>query len=96
MAVAVTAVSPWLWCCQAFRGRMESLAEQWRDLHARRAQLKAHVVTSGSTVKVPLAHLAHLGLLAHLARCPCSATVSTLGKSPGSALPAKPPLRMEL
>ncbi|NXT13038.1 CCD42 protein, partial [Prunella fulvescens] len=36
---------------QAFSGRMESLAEQWRDLHARRAQLKAHVVTSGTTVK---------------------------------------------
>ncbi|NXR80368.1 CCD42 protein, partial [Pycnonotus jocosus] len=36
---------------EAFTGRMESLTEQWRDLHARRAQLKAHVVTSGSTVK---------------------------------------------
>ncbi|XP_041261154.1 coiled-coil domain-containing protein 42 [Onychostruthus taczanowskii] len=35
----------------AFTDRMESLAEQWRDLHARRAQLKAHVVTSGATVK---------------------------------------------
>ncbi|NWT56556.1 CCD42 protein, partial [Erythrocercus mccallii] len=36
---------------QAFTERMEDLAEQWRDLHARRAQLKAHVVTSGTTVK---------------------------------------------
>ncbi|XP_041326872.1 coiled-coil domain-containing protein 42 [Pyrgilauda ruficollis] len=36
---------------EAFTDRMESLAEQWRDLHARRAQLKAHVVTSGATVK---------------------------------------------
>ncbi|XP_064584952.1 coiled-coil domain-containing protein 42 [Zonotrichia leucophrys gambelii] len=40
-----------LWCCQAFAERMKTLAEQWRDLHARRAQLKAHVVTSGATVK---------------------------------------------
>ncbi|XP_053850806.1 coiled-coil domain-containing protein 42 isoform X1 [Vidua macroura] len=36
---------------QAFTERMEALAEQWRDLHARRAQLKAHVVTAGTTVK---------------------------------------------
>ncbi|XP_071308695.1 coiled-coil domain-containing protein 42 [Agelaius tricolor] len=36
---------------EAFTERMETLAEQWRDLHARRAQLKAHVVTSGTTVK---------------------------------------------
>ncbi|XP_039559705.1 coiled-coil domain-containing protein 42 [Passer montanus] len=36
---------------EAFTERMESLAEQWRELHARRAQLKAHVVTSGATVK---------------------------------------------
>ncbi|NXX28830.1 CCD42 protein, partial [Nicator chloris] len=36
---------------EAFTGRMEALAEQWRDLHARRAQLKTHVVTSGTTVK---------------------------------------------
>ncbi|NXB24930.1 CCD42 protein, partial [Rhagologus leucostigma] len=36
---------------EAFVERMEALAEQWRDLHARRAQLKAHVVRSGSTVK---------------------------------------------
>ncbi|XP_072793271.1 coiled-coil domain-containing protein 42 [Taeniopygia guttata] len=35
----------------AFIERMEALAEQWRDLHARRAQLKAHVVASGATVK---------------------------------------------
>ncbi|XP_042635800.1 coiled-coil domain-containing protein 42 [Catharus ustulatus] len=36
---------------EAFEERMEAIAEQWRDLHARRAQLKAHVVTSGTTVK---------------------------------------------
>ncbi|XP_033374701.1 coiled-coil domain-containing protein 42 [Parus major] len=36
---------------EAFTERMEALAEKWRDLHARRAQLKAHVVTSGTTVK---------------------------------------------
>ncbi|XP_005055906.1 PREDICTED: coiled-coil domain-containing protein 42A isoform X2 [Ficedula albicollis] len=36
---------------EAFTERMETIAEQWRDLHARRAQLKAHVVTSGTTVK---------------------------------------------
>ncbi|NXB34135.1 CCD42 protein, partial [Eulacestoma nigropectus] len=36
---------------EAFTERMEALAEQWRDLQARRAQLKAHVVRSGSTVK---------------------------------------------
>ncbi|NWY47076.1 CCD42 protein, partial [Sylvia atricapilla] len=36
---------------EAFTERMEALAEHWRDLHARRAQLKAHVVTSGTTVK---------------------------------------------
>lgn len=59
VALAVAAVSPFLWCCQAFEERMEAIAEQWRDLHARRAQLKAHVVTSGTTVKVHLAHLEH-------------------------------------
>ncbi|NXO69945.1 CCD42 protein, partial [Phainopepla nitens] len=36
---------------QAFTERMEALAKQWKDLHDRRAQLKAHVVTSGTTVK---------------------------------------------
>ncbi|NWT99758.1 CCD42 protein, partial [Urocynchramus pylzowi] len=36
---------------QAFTARMQALAEQWIDLHARRAQLKAHVMTSGTTVK---------------------------------------------
>ncbi|XP_062362530.1 coiled-coil domain-containing protein 42 [Cinclus cinclus] len=36
---------------EAFAERMEAIAEQWRDLHARRAQLKAHVVTCGTTVK---------------------------------------------
>ncbi|NXA12404.1 CCD42 protein, partial [Sapayoa aenigma] len=34
-----------------FRERMEVLAERWRDLHARRAQLKAHVERSGKTVQ---------------------------------------------
>uniref|UniRef100_A0A8C3D653 Uncharacterized protein n=1 Tax=Corvus moneduloides TaxID=1196302 RepID=A0A8C3D653_CORMO len=42
VALAVAAVSPSPWCCQAFMERMEALAEQWRHLHARRAQLKAH------------------------------------------------------
>ncbi|NXP01446.1 CCD42 protein, partial [Certhia brachydactyla] len=36
---------------EAFKERMEALAEQWRHLHARTAQLKAHVLTSGATVK---------------------------------------------
>ncbi|NXU42287.1 CCD42 protein, partial [Drymodes brunneopygia] len=36
---------------EAFQGRMEALAEQWRELHACRAQLKAHVRTSRATVK---------------------------------------------
>ncbi|NWI39684.1 CCD42 protein, partial [Picathartes gymnocephalus] len=36
---------------QAFRERMWALAEQWSELHTRRAQLKAHVLTSGTTVK---------------------------------------------
>ncbi|NWV29579.1 CCD42 protein, partial [Origma solitaria] len=36
---------------EAFTKRMEALAGQWRELHARRAQLKAHVEKSGSTVK---------------------------------------------
>ncbi|NXQ28841.1 CCD42 protein, partial [Alaudala cheleensis] len=36
---------------EAFTERMGALAEHWKDLHARRAQLKAHVVTSGATVK---------------------------------------------
>nr|XP_021394736.1 coiled-coil domain-containing protein 42 [Lonchura striata domestica] len=36
---------------ESFTQSMEALAEQWRDLHARRAQLKAHVVASGATVK---------------------------------------------
>ncbi|NWI54867.1 CCD42 protein, partial [Calyptomena viridis] len=34
-----------------FSERMEVLAERWRDLHARRAQLKAHVESSGRTVQ---------------------------------------------
>ncbi|NXB73338.1 CCD42 protein, partial [Donacobius atricapilla] len=36
---------------EALTERMEALAEQWRDLHARRAQLRARVVASGTTVK---------------------------------------------
>ncbi|NXD30048.1 CCD42 protein, partial [Spelaeornis formosus] len=36
---------------ETFRERMEALAEQWRELHTKRVQLKAHVVTSGATVK---------------------------------------------
>ncbi|NXY56108.1 CCD42 protein, partial [Callaeas wilsoni] len=36
---------------EAFRQRREALAEQWRDLHTRRAQLKAHVLRSETTVK---------------------------------------------
>ncbi|NXY23996.1 CCD42 protein, partial [Atrichornis clamosus] len=36
---------------EAFTERMKALAEQWRDLHARRAQLKAHVERSGRTVQ---------------------------------------------
>lgn len=46
------AMSPSLWCCQAFRERMKGIADRWRDLHAKRAQLKAHVERSGSTVQV--------------------------------------------
>ncbi|XP_017693895.1 PREDICTED: coiled-coil domain-containing protein 42A isoform X2 [Lepidothrix coronata] len=36
---------------EAFKERMEVIAEQWRDLHARRTQLKAHVERSGRTVQ---------------------------------------------
>ncbi|NWV38041.1 CCD42 protein, partial [Grantiella picta] len=36
---------------EAFMERMATIAGQWRELHARRAQLKAHVARSGSTVK---------------------------------------------
>ncbi|XP_066056489.1 coiled-coil domain-containing protein 42 isoform X2 [Chamaea fasciata] len=36
---------------EAFTKRMEARAEHWRDLHTRRAQLEAHVVTSRTTVK---------------------------------------------
>ncbi|NXM75479.1 CCD42 protein, partial [Serilophus lunatus] len=36
---------------EALRERMEVLDEKWRDLHARRAQLKAHVEKSGKTVQ---------------------------------------------
>ncbi|XP_064531723.1 coiled-coil domain-containing protein 42 [Pseudopipra pipra] len=35
----------------AFKERLEAIAEQWRDLHARRTQLKAHVERSGRTVQ---------------------------------------------
>lgn len=46
------AMSPSLWCCQAFRGRMKVITDRWRDLHAKRAQLKAHVEKSGRAVQV--------------------------------------------
>ncbi|XP_027752665.1 coiled-coil domain-containing protein 42 isoform X2 [Empidonax traillii] len=36
---------------EAFRERLEAIAEQWRDLHARRTQLKARVERSGRTVQ---------------------------------------------
>ncbi|NXI15786.1 CCD42 protein, partial [Irena cyanogastra] len=36
---------------EAFRERMKVLADRWRDLHTRRAQLKAHVESSGRTVQ---------------------------------------------
>ncbi|NWI87632.1 CCD42 protein, partial [Pitta sordida] len=36
---------------EAFRERMEVLAEQWKDLHARRAQLEAHMKRSETTVQ---------------------------------------------
>ncbi|NXM34849.1 CCD42 protein, partial [Oxyruncus cristatus] len=36
---------------EAFRERLEVIGEQWRDLHARRTQLKAHVERSGRTVQ---------------------------------------------
>ncbi|NXF21169.1 CCD42 protein, partial [Rhodinocichla rosea] len=36
---------------EAFRQRMKVIADRWRDLHAKRAQLKAHVERSGSTVQ---------------------------------------------
>ncbi|XP_041909683.1 LOW QUALITY PROTEIN: uncharacterized protein LOC121676802 [Corvus kubaryi] len=43
--------SPSLWCCQASRERMKVIADQWRDLHAKRAQLKAHVERCGRTIQ---------------------------------------------
>ncbi|NXS30967.1 CCD42 protein, partial [Pomatostomus ruficeps] len=36
---------------KAFEERMKVIADQWRDLHAKRAQLKAHVERSGRTVQ---------------------------------------------
>ncbi|XP_036237851.2 coiled-coil domain-containing protein 42-like [Molothrus aeneus] len=36
---------------EAFRERMKVIADRWRDLHTRRAQLKAHVERSGSAVQ---------------------------------------------
>ncbi|CAN8208023.1 unnamed protein product [Coccothraustes coccothraustes] len=36
---------------EAFRERIKDIADWWRDLHAKRAQLKAHVERSGSTVQ---------------------------------------------
>ncbi|NWT69307.1 CCD42 protein, partial [Prunella himalayana] len=36
---------------KAFMERMKVITDQWRDLHAKRAQLKAHVERSGRTVQ---------------------------------------------
>ncbi|NXG19100.1 CCD42 protein, partial [Grallaria varia] len=36
---------------EAFRERMEVIAEQWKDLHARRAELKAHMKSCESTIQ---------------------------------------------
>ncbi|NXJ28629.1 CCD42 protein, partial [Dicrurus megarhynchus] len=36
---------------KAFRERMEVIAAQWRDLHAKRAQLKAYVERCGRTIQ---------------------------------------------
>ncbi|NWI46986.1 CCD42 protein, partial [Picathartes gymnocephalus] len=36
---------------QAFREKMKVIADQWRDLHAKRAQLEAHVERSGRAVQ---------------------------------------------
>ncbi|NXQ13251.1 CCD42 protein, partial [Peucedramus taeniatus] len=36
---------------EAFREKMKAIADRWRDLHAKRAQLKAHVESSGRTVQ---------------------------------------------
>ncbi|NXC96315.1 CCD42 protein, partial [Certhia familiaris] len=36
---------------EAFRERMKVIADRWRDLHAKRAQLKAHVERSGRIVQ---------------------------------------------
>ncbi|NXU42827.1 CCD42 protein, partial [Drymodes brunneopygia] len=36
---------------KAFRERMKVIADRWRDLHTKRAQLKAHVERSGRTVQ---------------------------------------------
>ncbi|OWK62403.1 Coiled-coil domain-containing protein 42A [Lonchura striata] len=37
---------------EAFRERMKVIADRWRDLHAKRTQLKAHVERSGRAVQV--------------------------------------------
>ncbi|NWH29645.1 CCD42 protein, partial [Chloropsis hardwickii] len=36
---------------EAFREKMKVIADRWRDLHAKRTQLKAHVERSGRTVQ---------------------------------------------
>ncbi|NWW82013.1 CCD42 protein, partial [Climacteris rufus] len=36
---------------KAFRERMKLIADQWRDMHAKRAQLKDHVERSGRTIQ---------------------------------------------
>ncbi|XP_039579779.1 coiled-coil domain-containing protein 42-like [Passer montanus] len=36
---------------EAFREKMKAIADRWRDLHAKRAQLKARVERSGRTVQ---------------------------------------------
>ncbi|KAJ7412981.1 hypothetical protein WISP_93788 [Willisornis vidua] len=83
-------VSHSLWCCQAFRERMEVIAEQWNDLHARRDQLKAYMESCKGTVQVHL---------------PCSTDVTLshtinssppLGKKLGPAHLAKPLLSWEV
>lgn len=48
------AMSHSLWCCQDFRERMKVITCQWRDLHAKEAQLKTHMEESGKTLKVHL------------------------------------------
>lgn len=53
------AMSSSLWCCQAFRERMKVITDQWSDLHAERAQLKAYVERCGKTIQVHQMTLSH-------------------------------------